>query len=120
MISNVWDLYETINSSLNQDFFNENINCDDNNDKHDDNNDDKHDDNKHSNKIINENEVIGFICQNKDNIYDEFITEIVNKLKKDENDLDINDPNSHKLINDYVRNSHNAKALTDIYLKYEV
>ena len=57
---------------------------------------------------------------NKDNIYDEFITEIMNKLKKDENDLDINDPNSYKLINDYVRNSHNAKALTDIYLKYEV
>lgn len=53
----------------------------------------------------------------KDSIFNEFITDTVQKIKKDEHDFNIEEQESYRIINDYVKNVKNAFTLCNLYLK---
>ena len=47
----------------------------------------------------------------------EFMDNLIQRLKQDETDIDVNSEVAAKLINDYVRYYQNAKVLVDLYIK---
>lgn len=53
----------------------------------------------------------------EDDVAKDFMDDIINQIKQEENDLVSEDDTTSKLINDYVRNFNNAKALVDLYIK---
>ena len=52
-----------------------------------------------------------------DDIAVEFMDMIIQQVKQEETDIIPDDPNTGKIINDFVRSHHNAKTLVDLYIK---